>query len=106
MVTTGSDTYIFGYEESFGYNFGTEVRDKDGIAASAVCSEMTLYWRKRGKSLLDRLDELFLQFGFYGEKTINLAYPGAEGLQIMQNMMKEVRAKRLQEVAGVKEMDQ
>lgn len=102
MVTTGSDTYIFGYEESFGYNFGTEVRDKDGIAASAVCSEMTLYWRKRGKSLLGRLDELFLQFGFYGEKTINLAYPGAEGLQIMQNMMKEVRAKRLQEVAGVK----
>lgn len=102
MVTTGSDTYIFGYEESFGYNFGTEVRDKDGIAASAVCSEMTLYWRSKGKSLLDRLDELFSQFNFYGEKTINLAYPGAEGLQIMQNMMKEVRAKRLQEVAGVK----
>lgn len=102
MVQTGSAAYIFGYEESFGYNFGTEVRDKDGIAASAVCSEMTLYWRSKGKSLLDRLDELFSQFNFYGEKTINLAYPGAEGLQIMQNMMKEVRAKRLQEVAGVK----
>ncbi len=102
MMQTGSAAYIFGYEESFGYNFGTEVRDKDGIAASAVCSEMTLYWRSKGKSLLDRLDELFSQFNFYGEKTINLAYPGAEGLQIMQNMMKEVRAKRLQEVAGVK----
>lgn len=102
MVQTGSAAYIFGYEESFGYNFGTEVRDKDGIAASAVCSEMTLYWRSKDKSLLDRLDELFSQFNFYGEKTINLAYPGAEGLQIMQNMMKEVRAKRLQEVAGVK----
>lgn len=102
MVSTGSHSYLYGYEESFGYNFGTEVRDKDGIASSAICAEMTLYWRSKGKSLLDRLNEIFSQFGFYGEKTINMVYPGAEGLKIMQDMMVRVRKRNLSEIAGVK----
>lgn len=102
MVSTGSHSYLYGYEESFGYNFGTEVRDKDGIAASAICAEMTLYWRSKGKSLLDRLNEIFSKFGFYGEKTINMVYPGAEGLKIMQDMMVRVRERNLSEIAGVK----
>lgn len=102
MVSTGSHSYLYGYEESFGYNFGTEVRDKDGIASSAICAEMTLYWRSMGKSLLDRLNEIFSQFGFYGEKTINMVYPGAEGLKIMQDMMVRVRERNLSEIAGVK----
>ncbi|UTC67769.1 MULTISPECIES: phospho-sugar mutase [unclassified Treponema] len=102
MVSTGSHTYLYGYEESFGYNFGTEIRDKDGIAASAICAEMTLYWRSKGKSLLDRLNEIFSEFAFYGEKTINMVYPGAEGLKIMQDMMVRVRERNLSEIAGVK----
>jgi len=102
MVSTGSHSYLYGYEESFGYNFGTEVRDKDGIASSAICAEMTLYWRSKGKSLLDRLNEIFSKFAFYGEKTINMVYPGAEGLKIMQDMMVKVRKRNLSEIAGVK----
>ena len=102
LVTSGTGSYLYGYEESFGYNFGTEIRDKDGIAASAICAEMTLYWKSKGKSLLDRLREIFKQFSFYGEKTINMIYPGAEGLSIMQNMMVQVRAKHLSEIAGIK----
>ncbi|MGI5079796.1 phospho-sugar mutase [Treponema denticola] len=102
MVRTGSHAYLYGYEESFGYNFGTEIRDKDGIAASAICAEMTLYWRSKGKSLLDRLNEIFSKFAFYGEKTINMVYPGAEGLKIMQDMMVRVRERNLSEIAGVK----
>ncbi len=102
MTRTGSHTYIYGYEESFGYSFGTDVRDKDGISACAIFAEMTLYWRSRGKSLLDRLHELFRHFNFYGEKTINMIYPGAEGLSIMQNMMTTVREKNLSEIAGLK----
>lgn len=102
LVTSGESTYLYGYEESFGYNFGTAVRDKDGIAASVICAEMTLYWRSNGKSILDRLNEIFTKFDFYGEKTINMIYPGSEGLSIMQNMMVKVRAKHLNEIAGVK----
>lgn len=101
MVRSGDYTYIYGYEESFGYNFGTEVRDKDGIASSAVCAEMALYWKSKGKTLLDRLDELFKKFSFYGETTINMSYPGAEGLTTMQNMMNKMRTRNLSEIAGV-----
>lgn len=93
--------YIFGFEESYGYNFGMEIRDKDGIAASALCAEMALYWRKQGKSLLDRLNELFKQHNFYCEKTINKVFPGAEGVEIMNNMMAKLRKSPLREISNV-----
>ena len=94
--------YIYGFEESYGYNFGMEIRDKDGIAASAICAEMALYWRKQGKSLLERLDELFTQYGCFCETTINKVFPGAEGVEIMKNMMKKLRTSALKDIAGVK----
>lgn len=94
--------YIYGFEESYGYNFGMEIRDKDGIAASALCAEMALYWRKQGKSLLDRLSELFAQYDCFCETTINKVFPGAEGVEIMKNMMIKLRASALKEIAGVK----
>ena len=93
--------YIYGFEESYGYNFGMEIRDKDGIAASALCAEMALYWRKQGKSLLDRLNELFKQHNFYCEKTINKVFPGAEGVEIMENMMAKLRKSPLREIGRV-----
>lgn len=95
-------SYIYGFEESYGYNFSLDLRDKDGIAASALCAEMALYWRKHGKSLLDRLNELFMQYGYFCEKTINKVFPGAEGVGIMQNMMKKLRTSALKDIAGVK----
>jgi len=95
-------SYLFGFEESYGYNFGMEIRDKDGIAASALCAEMSLYWRKQGKSLLDRLNELFTQHNLFCEKTINKVFPGAEGVEIMKNMMIKLRTSALKDIAGVK----
>ena len=95
-------SYIYGFEESYGYNFSLDLRDKDGIAASALCAEMALYWRKHGKSLLDRLNELFMQYGYFCEKTINKVFPGAEGVGIMQNMMKKLRTSALKDIAGEK----
>ncbi|MGP1431894.1 MAG: phospho-sugar mutase [Treponema sp.] len=92
--------YIYGFEESYGYNFGMEIRDKDGIAASAICAEMALYWRKQGKSLLERLDELFIQYGCFCETTINKVFPGAEGVEIMNNMMAKLRKSPLIEIGG------
>lgn len=100
-ITKDGYTYIYGFEESYGYNFGLELRDKDGIAASAICAEMTLYWRKQGKSLLDRLNELFKQHNFYCERTINKVFPGAEGVETMNNIMAALRKSPLRRISGV-----
>lgn len=102
LTETGGYSYFFGFEESYGYNFGLELRDKDGVAASAICSEMALYWKKQGKSLLDRLDELFTAHDCFCNKTINKVFPGAEGVEIMQNMMVKLRTSHLKDIAGVK----
>ncbi|MGP1455000.1 MAG: phospho-sugar mutase [Treponema sp.] len=101
-ITKQGYNYIYGFEESYGYNFGLELRDKDGVAASALCAEMALYWRDQGKSLLDRLDELFIQYNFYCEKTINKVFPGAEGVETMKNMMAKLRKSPLREIGSVK----
>ena len=100
-LTKQGYNYIYGFEESYGYNFGLELRDKDGIAASALCAEMALYWRDKGKSLLERLNELFIRYNFYREKTINKVFPGAEGVEIMENMMAKLRKSPLREIGRV-----
>lgn len=100
--TRGENTYIYGFEESFGFNFANGVRDKDGIVASLLFAELTSYWLSKGKTVLERLEELFNEYGFFMEKTINKTYPGSEGVKIMQGIMKRVREKKLSQIAGVK----
>jgi phosphoglucomutase len=68
-----------------------EVRDKDGISASALTAEMTLYWRSKGKSLLDRLNELYEQNGYWQELGISKYFQGPEGPGIMKGIMEEYR---------------
>ena len=93
-------TYIFGFEESYGYNVETAIRDKDGVSASALCAEMTLYWRSQGKSLLQRLNELYETYGYYEDRTISKNFPGAEGVQTMKNIMVKLREQGLKNLAG------
>lgn len=99
---TGSHNYIFGYEESYGYNIETEVRDKDGISAAAICAEMTLYWRSKEKSLLDRLNELYLGHGYFEDKTISKAFLGASGGKTMTKLMENLRETPLTSIGGIK----
>ena len=89
--TTGSNNYIFGFEESYGYNVETDVRNKDGISAAAMCAEMTLYWRSKGKSLLERLEELYKEFGYYEDCSISKNFDGASGAEKMKNIMTMLR---------------
>jgi len=84
-------SYVFGTEESYGYNVGTEVRDKDGVSAAAMTAEMTLYWRSMGKGLLDRLDELYKICGYWQEMGISKYFQGPEGPAIMDGIMEEYR---------------
>ncbi len=99
---TGAHNYVFGYEESYGYNVETEVRDKDGVSAAAMCAEMTLYWRSQGKSLLDRLGELWIEHGYFEEKAISKGFPGASGGETMKKLMANLRANGLTNLGGKK----
>ena len=98
----GENTYVYGFEESFGYNFANGVRDKDGIAASLLFAELTSYWLSKGKAVLERLEELFNEHGLFMEKTINKTYQGSSGVKIMQGIMKNVREKKLSQIAKMK----
>ncbi|MCX7024094.1 MAG: phospho-sugar mutase [Spirochaetes bacterium] len=94
--------FVYGTEESYGFVVENEVRDKDGISAAAMTAEMTLYWRSKGKSLLERLDNLFLEFGFYQEKGINKYFEGSSGMDIMRGIMAEYRTNQPTAFGGVK----
>ncbi|MBE6349334.1 MAG: phospho-sugar mutase [Spirochaetaceae bacterium] len=96
------NSYVFGFEESYGYNVENEVRDKDGVSAAAMCAEMTLYWRSKGKSLLDRLTELYTQHGFFKDKAISKSFPGASGAQTMKKIMENLRTQGLKTLGGKK----
>ena len=88
----GSYNYVFGLEESYGYKVEKEVMDKDGVSAAAMCAEMILYWRSQGKSLLEHLDELYKEFGYFEDRAISQNFPGASGGETMKNMMASMRA--------------
>jgi len=102
MEITGNEHYVFGLEESYGYLVETEVRDKDGVSAAAMCAEMTLYWASKGKSLLDRLNDLYKEHGYYQDAAISKYFPGVEGPRIMGGIMTKLRTEGLKTLAGHK----
>jgi phosphoglucomutase len=97
----GSASIVFGTEESYGYLVENEVRDKDGISAAALTAEMTLYWRSKGKSLLERLDELYAISGYWEEIGISKYFKGPEGPAIMQGIMEEYRKNPPSSLGGI-----
>ena len=99
---SGSNNYIFGFEESYGYNVETDVRDKDGVSAAAMCAEMTLYWRSVGKSLLERLEELYAEYGYYQDVSIAKNFPGSSGVDTMKGIMANLRKDGLKTLGGKK----
>jgi len=94
-------SFVFGTEESYGYLVETEVRDKDGVSAAAMTAEMTLYWRSKGKSLLDRLDELYSICGYWQEMGISKYFKGPDGPSIMNGIMDEYRKNPPKTLGGV-----
>jgi len=94
-------TFVFGTEESYGYLVETAVRDKDGVSAAAITAEMTLYWRSKGKSLLDRLDELYQSCGYWQEMGISKYFQGPQGPSIMKGIMDKYRSTPPQTLGGI-----
>jgi len=97
----GSASIVFGTEESYGYLVENEVRDKDGVSAAAMTAEMTLYWRSKGKTLLDRLNELYELCGYWEEIGISKYFQGPEGPAIMQGIMEEYRKNPPKTLGGI-----
>lgn len=95
------DSYIFGFEESYGYLSGSYVRDKDGVNGSYLIAEMFAYYKTRGVSLLEKLGELFSTYGYCLNTLHSYTFEGASGFTRMQEIMKEFH-KGLDSIGGLK----
>lgn len=85
------ERYIFGFEESYGYLSGSYVRDKDAVNGAMLICEMVAFYKKEGKTLVDRLEELYKQFGYYKNDLIDFAFEGAAGMNKMAQIMQNFR---------------
>lgn len=98
---TGEYSFLFGYEESYGYLIGDFARDKDAIQAVLMAAEAAAYYKKQGKTLYNVLHDLFEQHGFYQEGLKSLTLKGKEGAEQIQGILKDFRNEPLKEVAGM-----
>ena len=92
--------FIMGYEESYGYLVGEHARDKDAVVASMLICEMAAYQKAQGKTLLQRLEELYQQHGYYKESLDSFTLPGADGQQRIAEIMADLRAQQPAQIGG------
>ena len=96
------ERYIFGFEESYGYLSGSFVRDKDAVNASLLICEMFAYYKAQGLSLVDVLDGLYRQHGYYEGRLLSYTFEGSSGFAHMQDMMKNLREEPPADIGGLK----
>ena len=84
-------TYMMGFEESFGYLIKPFVRDKDAIQAVLVVAELAAYYRSRGLTLADGIEEIYKEYGYYAEKTISVTLSGVDGAEQIKAIMTKFR---------------
>ncbi|MPQ43374.1 phospho-sugar mutase [Clostridium tarantellae] len=99
---TGAKEYLFGFEESYGYLAGTDVRDKDAVVASMLIAEMTLYYKENGKTLYEALIDLYNEYGFFKEELISIELAGKEGQEKIALCIDGLRDNSPVELNGVK----
>lgn len=88
---SGKGTYVFGFEESYGYLAGTYARDKDAVVASMLIAEMALYYQEKGLSLYDQLLNIYKKYGYYKEEVVSVTMEGIEGLNKIKSIMDNIR---------------
>ena len=96
----GKEKYIIGGEESFGLMIGDEIRDKDAISAVALLCEMAAYEKNKGRSLFDKLIDLYVQYGFYKENLVSVTKKGMNGAKEIADMMEGYRKDPPQTIDG------
>ncbi|MBR0112334.1 MAG: phospho-sugar mutase [Clostridia bacterium] len=88
----GSRTYVFGYEESYGYLAGTHARDKDAVSAAMLVAEMAAYHKNNGRTLVDALESLYDRFGYYLDSLETVVLKGKEGSEKIKASMSAMRS--------------
>lgn len=96
------EDYVFGMEESYGYLVGRHVRDKDSVSAAMIIVEAAAYYSSLGKTLIDALEDLYAEFGYYKTALVSRVYPGEKGKEEMDALISGLREKPLTEIAGMK----
>ncbi len=96
----GKKQYVIGGEESFGLMIGDQIRDKDAISAVALLCEMAAYEKNRGKTLFQKMIELYIQYGFYYESLISITKKGMNGQKEIADMMEGYRKNPPSEISG------
>ncbi len=97
-----AERFVFGFEESYGYLSGSYVRDKDAVVASMLICEMAAYYKKQGKTLAMVMDDMYKEYGFYKNTTLNFGFSGAAGMQKMADIMANLRENTPKEFASYK----
>ena len=96
------DRFIFGFEESNGYLVGSYVRDKDGIIATMLICELTAFYKKQGKSVLQILNDIYKTYGVYKNVTDSYVFGGMEGMKRMKTIMSNIRANLPKSIGDLK----
>ncbi len=96
----GRGSFLFGFEESYGYLKGTYARDKDAVVASMLIAEMAAHYRSLGMTLCDALDALYEKYGYSREKVVSLTIKGYDAAEKMKALMEGFRAAPFTEIAG------
>ncbi|MBW2254332.1 MAG: phospho-sugar mutase [Deltaproteobacteria bacterium] len=93
--------FVMGYEEALGYSIGPVVRDKDGISAALLMADLCAWCKKQGLTLLDQLEQLYRDFGYYGTVQKSLVMPGTEGALRIRELLETLRNAPPQEMGGL-----
>ena len=99
---TGDYTFQFGFEESYGFLSSTFVRDKDGVNASLLVTEVAAACEEEGITLYDRMQQIFREYGYYVEKVVSATLPGKDGLTRIREIMAGLRENHPTEIGGMK----
>jgi len=101
FAKTGSNTYLIGFEESYGYLIGDHARDKDGVVATMLIAEMAAYYKTKGMSAYEALQNIYKKYGYFVERTISVTMPGKDGMEKMAELLKNLRANPIKSVSGM-----
>lgn len=102
---TKSNSYLFGYEESYGYLVGTHARDKDAVVTSLLIAEMAVYYASKNMSLYEGLIKLYEKYGYFKEETKSLTLKGIEGIAKIKDIMTYFRENDINEINNSKVID-
>ena len=98
----GNHGFLLGFEESYGYLTGGYIRDKDAVIASVLACELAAFYKSKGLSLMDALEDMYKRYGYYAEKTVSVVMPGVDGMEKREKATASLRAEPPKEIAGRK----